>query len=254
MSVSAIRLPSSVGSLRTASQLADASVGFPVAEGLADLLPWPRLRPGAIVGVTSRVPAGMTSLIFSLLAGPSAAGAWCAVVGSARLSAEAASHAGIQLSKLALVPHLDGRANQVTGALLEGIDVVAVEVRDSIRPADAARLAAKARNRGSVLVPFGLAAAQWPNADSVLTVSEANWYGLRNGRGLLKHCRLTVSATVRGRRREVVLWPYGRPDTSRLVDERPRLAPVISLADRKDNRKDNRRGGKPGAGTGRAVS
>ncbi|TQL79106.1 hypothetical protein FB566_4707 [Stackebrandtia endophytica] len=250
MSVSAIRLPSSVGSLRPASQLADASVGFPVADGLGDVLPWPRLRPGVVVGITSRVPAGMTSLVFSLLAGPSKAGSWCAVVGASRLSAEAASHAGVQLSRLALVPYLDGRSHQVTAALLEGIDVVAVNAQESIRPADAARLAAKARNRGSVLVPFGAAAARWPNADLMLTVSEASWYGLRSGRGVLKHCRLTVSATVRGREREVVLWPYGRPTAWQSVDERAGLAPVISLSERKDNR----RGGRPGAGTGRAVS
>lgn len=246
MSARALRLPQ-VSGLQSAGQL--VSHGFPVTSGLSDLLPWPRLRPGAVIGVTSQVPAGMTSLILTVLAGPSKAGAWCAVVGAPRLSAVAASHAGVVLPRLALVPDVAGRDDQVAGALLEGMDVVALRLRDSVRPINAARLAAKARSRGSVLVPFGPVAAGWPSPDVRLVVSRVRWHGLREGRGLLKHCSLTVSAVVRGRRRDITVWPYGRPEVEEQCAERA-LAPVISLTDRQNVRK----GGASSAGNGRAVS
>ena len=222
--------------------------GYPLTDGLSELLPWPRLRPGAVVAVTSRVPVGMTSLIFTILAGPSQAGAWCAVVGAPGVSAAAASRVGICLSRLALVPDVAGRENQVTGVLLEGMDVVALRSRGPVRPADAARLAARARNRGSVLVPFGAGAAQWPGAAARLTVSRLRWHGLKEGRGLLRYCSVTVSSAVKGRRRDITMWPYGRPEIE--ADGIGRLAPVISLADRQSARK----GGDTSADPGRAVS
>lgn len=246
MSVHALQLPQMNG-LRPASQLIPQ--GFPVDGELSGVLPWPRLRPGAVIGVTSRASAGVTSLVLTLLAGPSKAGAWCAVVGAARLSASAASHAGVKLSHLALVPDSAGRDNQVAGVLMEGMDVVALRLNASVHQKDAVRLAAKARRNGSVLVPFGSESARWPGTDAQLVVSQVRWHGLREGRGLLRHCSLTVSSVVRGQHRHVTLYPYGRPEpeTSRVHG---RLASVVSLVDRKHMRK----GGARSAGSGRAVS
>ncbi|GAA4899312.1 hypothetical protein LX16_0784 [Stackebrandtia albiflava] len=228
--------------LRPASELAGPP-GLPVHRDLADLLPWPRLRPGTIIGVTSRAPAGLTSVVLALLTEASQAGAWCALVGAREVSPHAAAHVGVALSRLALVPDPGDRDDQVTGALLEGLDVVAVRTGRPVSRRTAARLAGKARNRGGVLVPFGPAATDWPDADARLDVIGARWYGLDTGRGLLRHCRLTVAATVHGRRREATVWPYGRPAAAE------RTAPVISLFNRRDVK-----GGDPGAGHGRTVS
>jgi hypothetical protein len=64
-----------------------------------------------------------------------------------------------------------------------------------VRPADARRLAARARERGSVLVVAGKG---WPEAADVrLAVTRSEWHGLDGGAGV-------GAGRLRGRRVEVV--------------------------------------------------
>ena len=147
---------------------------LPVAEPLARLLPAGGLRRGSTVAVPGGPGSG--SLLLALLAEASAGGAWVGVVGRPELGVVAAAEAGLRLERLALVPRPGADLLAVTSALLDGLDVVAVAgaERAGIRAADRQRLAARARQRGAVLVALG----RWPGADLELSCADARWHGL----------------------------------------------------------------------------
>jgi hypothetical protein len=77
----------------------------------------------------------------------------------------------------------------------------------------AGRLAARARQRGSVLVPYG----RWDGADVTLQVVGGGWEGLGPGRGRLRRREVTVAARGRGaaaRPKEIRMWlPAASPST-----------------------------------------
>ena len=240
------------GELRRAGELAGFpdTTGLVVSPELAALLPWPRLRRGATVAIApGTTSTGATSLLLALLAAVSHNGAWCALVGAGDLSPVAAAQAGVSLSRLALVPDPADRCEAVTGALLDGVDVVAVQLCAAPRPSDAQRLMARARRRDAVLVPFGPGAAGWPGADAAWRVDTVRWLGLRAGGGLLRHCELSVSSRIRGRRSQGAVWPYGRPEETRNVAVR-RLAPVVRPTDHRDGPKGVRSARTRGAVSG----
>ena len=228
--------------MRRASDVARSidTDGLPLSTAVESVLPWPRLRRGTTLTVASAGPAGLTSLLLALLAGPSGSGAWCALVGAPTVSASAIRRSGVDASRLALVPHPGDRWESVVGALLEGIDVVAVHVPGRISPSRAARLSAKTRRQKGVLVAFGGDGTDWPQAEARLTVEQSTWYGLGWGRGLLRHCELTVSTRHHGRRATATVWPYGvRPEPVRRETEQIDIgaAGVTSLADHRQKRK-----------------
>jgi hypothetical protein len=171
---------------------------LPVAEPLARLLPAGGLRRGSTVAVPGG--AGASSLLLALLAETSAGGAWVGVVGRPELGLVAAAEAGLRLERLALVPRPGADLLAVTSALLDGLDVVAVAgaERAGIRAADRQRLAARARQRGAVLVALG----PWPGADLELTCGDVHWRGLGSGRsgggGRLRSRAMRVCVHGRG--------------------------------------------------------
>ncbi|MFC4942812.1 hypothetical protein ACFPFQ_04890 [Pseudonocardia sp. GCM10023141] len=166
---------------------------LPVAAPLAALLPSGGLRRGSTVALPDAV--GATSLMFALLAEASTGGAWAGVVGRPALGLLAAVEAGVRLERLALVPEPGRDLLAVLVALLDGMDVVVVAdaVRAGVRAADRQRLAARARQRGAVLVSLG----PWPGADTELSCTDARWGGLGAGVGRLRARRARV--LVRGR-------------------------------------------------------
>jgi len=190
---------------------------LPVLPPLAPLLPHGVLRRGSTV-----VVQGSPSLLLALLAGPSKAGSWCAVVGMPTLGLVAAAEAGVALDRLPLVPAPGADWASVAAALLDALDVVVVAPRSRVRDGDARRLAARARQRGSVLVPFGVrpgggdalpgagvAPGGWPGADLWLTVGDARWEGLGDGHGHLRARHVEVRCEGRGsaaRPRRARLW------------------------------------------------
>jgi hypothetical protein len=177
----------------------DARV-LPVVAPLAGLLPDGGLRRGSTVAVARA--AGATSLMLALLAEASAAGAWVGVVGRPDLGLVAAAEAGVALERLALVPYPGADLVAVTAALLDGLDLVVVAGRLP-HGSDRARLAARARQRGAVLVPLG----PWPGADLELACEPGRWRGVDAGEGDLG--RLTVRE-VRVRLRGRGVAPLGR--------------------------------------------
>jgi hypothetical protein len=177
---------------------------LPALPALGPLLPHGALRRGSTVAV-----AGSTSLLLAVLAGPSLAGSWCAVVGMPAFGLVAAAAAGVAVERLALVPAPGREWPSVTAALLDAVDLVVVAPGARVRAGDARRLAARARQRGSVLVPFGTPAGGWEGADLRLSVDGAEWSGLGDGWGHLHARRALVRCDGRGsagRPRRARLW------------------------------------------------
>ncbi len=201
-------------SVRRASDLTDAQAGLgvdrmlPVLPELRELLPGHGLRRGSTVAVApSGAPGcgGATSLLLALLSAASSAGSWCAVVGLPTLGLAAAAEFGIALDRLALVPHPGPQWTTVTGALLDGFDVVVAAPTGPVAASVRQQLAARARQRGSVLVPFG----DWDGADVVLSPVEGAWLGLGRGHGRLRCRELSITARGKGaaaRPRRVTMW------------------------------------------------
>lgn len=184
---------------------------LPVLPELSGLLPSRGLRRGSTVAVVSGRPAvcGGTSLMLALLSAASRSGSWCAIVGVPGLGALAAAESGIVLERLALVPHPGPDWPTVVAALIDGVDVVAAAVPTGISASMGSRLVARARQRGSVLMPYG----QWTGADVTLDVRRGVWEGLGAGRGRLRRRRVTIVARGRGaaaRPKEITMWMPGR--------------------------------------------
>lgn len=179
-----------------------------VRADLEELFPRRGLKRGSVVGVAPGAAPGATSLALATLSGPSQQGSWTAVVGLREVGGLAAAEAGIDLARCALVPDPGPTWPTVVAALLDAIDVVLVAAPRTVRAADARRLSARARERGSVLVVVG----RWPEGPDVrLQPVAAAWTGLGDGHGALASRRLEVVAGGRGaaarERRVAVVLP-----------------------------------------------
>ena len=192
---------------------------LPVRPELRPLLPGGGLRRGATI-VAIPTTAAATSLVLAMVAAASAAGSWCGVVGVPTLSAIAAAEQGVALDRLALVPNPGVEWATAVAALLDGLDVVVAAPPGPIAASVAARLAARARLRGSVLVPYG----SWRGADLTIETVRGTWHGLGQGGGRLRWRELTLRAWGRGAAsipREVNVWfPGPLPDGVGVVGDR----------------------------------
>lgn len=182
-----------------------------VPDALAALLPQPGLKPGSAYSLD-----GSGSLLQALLAEPSAAGHWCGVVGVPTFAAEAAADAGVRLERLVLVPDPGDQWLAVVGALAEVIDVLAVRPAGRVRESEAARLGARLRDRGVVLLVVG----DWPRAEARLSLAEPHWHGLGQGHGRLDSRRIRVEVASRR-------VPGGRSVTVELPTVTGSLAPIL---------------------------
>jgi hypothetical protein len=232
-SLAVLKTATLTGAVRRASDHAPGKLGserlLPVLPELRELLPGRGLRRGATVAIATMTSAtmtsatvtgpetarparstGATSLLFALLAAASGAGSWCAVVGVPALGVVAAAEAGIALDRLALVPNPGPDWTTVVAALLDGVDIVVAAPPGPIAPSVATRLAARARQRGSVLMSYG----RWDGADITFDAVRGVWHGLEEGRGRLRCRQVTVVARGRGSaampRRTEIWWPSPR--------------------------------------------
>jgi hypothetical protein len=162
---------------------------LPVLPELASLLPSGGLRRGATVAVTSG-----SWLLLALMAAASRAGSWCGVVGWPDLGGLAAAELGVALNRVVAVPEPGSQWLMVTAALLDGADLVVARPPPRADVRDLRRLAARARERRSVL----LAAGEWPGAELRLSTVDSKWQGLDHGAGHLMTRRLTVRVEGRG--------------------------------------------------------
>ncbi len=204
---------------------------LPVLPALARVLP-DGLRRGSTLSVH-----GSVSLLLALLGAASADGAWCALVGLPPISAEAAAEYGIELSRLAIVPHPGASWTTAVGALLDAVDVVAARPPAHLVPGDVRRLAARARTRDAVLMPYltstGAGAPSWPGADVRLQAQAPQWDGIGTGYGRLQRRQLRVDASGRGaaaRPRTTTLWLPAAGGGAEPIAEP--LAPVLDLTEK----------------------
>lgn len=179
---------------------------LPVLSPLRPVLPG--LRRGQVVQVD-----GVGALAYALMAGASAAGSWCAVVGVPEFGVPSAAAMGCEPERLLLVDEPGERWVDAVAVLLEAVDVVLV--RPPARPPSPVvrRLAAVARTSGSCL----LVAGEWEGAMTRVRVASSLWTGLGAGHGHLRGRRVNVVAQGRGaaggRPRSVWVWLPG-PDGS----------------------------------------
>ncbi|MEZ5340097.1 MAG: hypothetical protein R2706_01230 [Acidimicrobiales bacterium] len=202
---------------------------LPVPEALLPLFPWGGLPRGSTVGVQG---SGSWSLAMALMAESLGSQGWLAVVGAPSFGLAAASGFGIRLDRV-LVVEEPGRSRwgAVVSALLESVDMVAIDPDAAVGARDARRLAARAREQESILFHLD-GGKSWPTGlDTSLSVDIEGWVGIGQGHGHLQARQANVRAV--GRRsgapnRSVSVWLPG-PD-GRLVaapanvsEFRPRL-------------------------------
>jgi hypothetical protein len=195
----------------------DAPV-LPTHSAFTSLLPGGGLRPGAAYSL-----GPSASLLLALMARPSQDGSWCAAIGMPELGAEAAETLGVDLARLVFVPDPGARWLAVTATIAEVVPVVAVRPPTRAADGQVARLAARLRERGTVLLVQG----PWAQAEAVLEVSDPEWTGVGRGHGYLDGRAVTVTASSRRwprARRERMLLPGANGEVSlvpRSVSELP---------------------------------
>jgi hypothetical protein len=180
-----------------ATKLAEPTI--PTHPAIGDLLPGGGLKKGAAYSVD-----GSVTLLMALLAGPSAAGSWCGVVGVPDFGVEAAARYGIDLERLVLVPRPGDQWLSVTAAVADVMDVVVCRPPKRAGDAAVARIAGRLRQRGVTLLVLG----PWPQTEAMLTLSDSEWTGIGDGFGHLeaRQATVTVTSRVSGRPRSARLW------------------------------------------------
>lgn len=188
---------------------------------LAGLL---QLRTGGTYAVSSAALAGL------LMAGPSGDGAWCGIVGGgaahgvASLGLQALAEAGVELSRCVLVPDPGAAWLEVAAALVDVLGVVVVTPPSRVGEGEAARLVARLRKRGAILICRG----DWPRVDARVGLTDVRWTGVGDGHGHLRARQATVevrvgTAPARTRR----LW---LPDVDLAIREVLEVAPARTLS------------------------
>jgi len=182
------RLRAEIARIERGNRTAGDTRMLPAPSGIARLLPEGGLRAGAVYSFAPSMP-----LVTALLAEPSKTGAWCAVIGMPELGIEAAAEAGVDLSRLAIVPHPGERWLGVASAIAEVVGVVALRPGARIGDRDASRLSARLRERGTVLLVEG----SWQQAEAAIGVEELAWSGLGQGHGYIERLEATIVVAAR---------------------------------------------------------
>jgi hypothetical protein len=198
---------------------------LPTHPALAELLPGGGLKQGAMYSVESSA-----TLLLALLAGPSAAGSWCGVVGVPEFGIEAAASFGIDLNRLVLVPSPGDQWLAVTAAIADVLTVVVIKPPRQASEGNLARLTARLRQRGSTLLVIG----SWPQSEAMLSLSQSSWTGIGDGAGHLTARQVTVTVSTRagGPPRSARMWlpdpelQFSRVETPEIPSVRGNLRAV----------------------------
>jgi hypothetical protein len=153
--------------------------------GVDKLFPDGGLRRGVVYEISEG-----RSLLWSLLAGPSQAGHWIALVGMAHLGLQAAADAGVNLERLVLVPQPGSSGFSVMSTLADALPLVVLSPSGALPPqSQRDRFQARLRERGATL----LIRASWPGSEGRISVTQRSWEGLGHGFGLLSQQHITLS-------------------------------------------------------------
>ncbi len=175
--------------------VAPAGVGalsvLPTPQAVSDLLPRGGLVRGAVVGVT-----GGRSVLLSILASVTAAGAHAAIVGQPKLGLLAAVEMGCDLRKVAWIRDPGAEPVDVASILVDGVDLVLLGLGGgAVTPSRARAVTARARTKGAVLV---VSDGQWPGADVHIGTRLVGVAGLGLGRGRVTGIEVEVEVSGRG--------------------------------------------------------
>jgi hypothetical protein len=216
-----------LGPAATVQQLRDRIRGMqdgvprvPIAThpALADLV---QLRTGGSYEVDS------ASLAMALIAAPSQAGAWSAVVGAEDFGVEAAAEMGVDLARTVLVPDPGELWLEVTAALVDVVTMVVLRAPAGVTERVAGRIGARLRKRSSALVSWG----RWPGAEASLSLRSSTWSGVDRGHGRLRSRQVVVDVrrgSAPARRAE--LWLPGQDQPISRVEEAVHTALDEALA------------------------
>ncbi len=198
---------------------------LPLDPALAPVLP----DGGLLTGVSYTVSPS-PSLVLALLSAASRKGHWCAVVGMPTLGVEAAAAFGVDLARLILVPDPGDRWLAATSALAEVVPLIVVRPGARLRDAEASRLSARLRDRGTtLLVADAIAHGAWPQSEGSIRLHDPHWHGLGEGWGMLSDCTATVTAQTRrdpAPSSVRVRLPAG---DGRIEAAAPEIAPLVPL-------------------------
>jgi len=158
---------------------------IPTHPALAEIV---RLRAGGAYAVDG------LALAMVLLAGPSRAGEWCAVVGVDDFGVEAAAELGVNLDRTIVVPDPQESWLEATAAFLDVVTLVVVRPSGPVPEPVAEKVGARLRTRGSALVALGDRGRTWPRAETRLTTVEPQWSGVGRGEGHLRARRVVIEA------------------------------------------------------------
>jgi hypothetical protein len=170
---------------------------LPVGGALGELFPAGGIQRGSTVALDGPAGTGSTTVALTLAAAATSAGEWAAVVDpDGTLGGRAAVEASVALERCAVVRRVPrDRWSTIVAALLDGVALVVAAVPDGLRPGDARRLTARARERASALVAVG----SWPTEAALrLRTEGGRWSGLQAGTGLLAERALTVRVEHKG--------------------------------------------------------
>ncbi len=138
-----------------------------VPEILADRLSGP--LPRGVVAVLT----GARSLPLSLVAAVTAAGGHAAIVGQPRAGLLAAAEMGADLSRVAVIPDPGTDPVEVVAVLLDGLDLVVLDLNGRSIPGTRARaVTARARQKGCTLLITG---GDWPGAQARLDATVSGY-------------------------------------------------------------------------------
>jgi hypothetical protein len=178
-------------------------------ESLPGLTGVVRLKTGGVYATDS------PSLAAALLAGPSQAGEWTAVVGVPDFGLEAAAAYGLDLDRTVVVPRPGEHWLSVTAGLVEVAGVVLVSPYAVVTDHQAERLRSRLRQKDAALICLGT----WPRADATLRVTRSTWFGLGQGHGRLTGRQVEVVVSSGGSPRSVSLWLPSLDQTVTVIEE-----------------------------------
>jgi hypothetical protein len=159
-----------------------------------------RLKTGGAYAVDS------PSLAMALMAGPSQAGDWCAVVGAPEFGWEAAADFGVALERTIVVPSPGEHWLSVTAGLADVVSLVLVKPSAPVTDHQAERLRSRLRQKDAALICWG----RWPRCDAEVSVCASSWAGLGQGHGHLQGREVEVSVRRGGAPvRRTTLWLPG---------------------------------------------
>lgn len=179
---------------------------------LVDLLPDGVLPAGAVLSVLGPGPLHGSASLTAWLLGATQHDRPVAVVGWPELGLVALSEAGVDLSRLYVVPDAGAEPALVLAALVDGFEIVVAGPRVALTPSERRRILARTRRLDTTV----LSAMPWEGTAAALVVERSGWTGPDRGDRWIREAHMSVVRHSRadgGGRRFAVVWNGDVPPT-----------------------------------------